>query len=114
MERPFTTGPVIHQSAFHSNIEINLDEQELYDTMVEIMLEKWIPTFQSLGSGWRLNSIIQLEIHTVVYNPLRGETYIPLPKDLAVKQAIINIKNRDNKCFLWCVLRAQNPEQKKC
>ena len=42
------------------------------------------------------------------YNPLRGETLIPLPKELADKKAIINMKNKDNKCFLWCVLRALN------
>ena len=65
-------------------------------------------TFQSMGSGWRLHSIIQLELHTVRYNPLRGETYITLPKELANKKAIINVKNKDNKCFLWCVLRALN------
>ena len=63
-----------------------------------------------MGSGWRLYSIIQLELHTVRYNPLRGETYIPLPKELADKKAIINVKNKDNKCFLWCVLRALNPK----
>ena len=45
------------------------------------------------------------------YKPLRGETYIPLPKELAVKTAIINMKNEDNKCFLWCVLRALNPSK---
>ena len=33
------------------------------------------------------------------YKPLRGETWIPLPKELAVKTAIINMKNKDNKCF---------------
>ena len=56
-------------------------------------------TFQSMGSGWRLHSIIQLELHTVIYNILKEETYIPLPKELAVKRAIINMKNKDNKCF---------------
>ena len=45
------------------------------------------------------------------YNPLRGETWIPLPKELANKNAIINTKNKDNKCFLWCVLRALNPKK---
>ena len=45
------------------------------------------------------------------YKPLRGETYIPLPKELADKKAIINIQNKDNKCFLWCVLRALNPDK---
>ena len=49
---------------------------------------------------------IQLEIYTVRYNPTRGESYIPLPDCLAIKKAIITIKNNDNKCFLWCVLWA--------
>ena len=49
-------------------------------------------------------------MHTVSYTPLRGETWIALPKELANKNAIINMKNTDNKCFLWCVLRALNPK----
>ena len=44
------------------------------------------------------------------YNPARGETWLPLPKELDNKKAIINMKNTDNKCFLWCVLRALNPK----
>ena len=113
MGRPKTLAEtVIKPADFHSDIEVNLDgtdERELYDTMVERIIEK-IATFQSIGSGWRLYSIIQLELHTVRYNPLRGETWIPLPKQLANKKAIINVKNKDNKCFSWCVLRALNPK----
>ena len=45
----------------------------------------------------------------MTYKPLKGESYIPLPTELANKAAIINIKNNDNKCFLWCVLRALYP-----
>ena len=63
-----------------------------------------------MGRGWRFHSVIRLELHTVRYKPLRGETYIPLPVELAVKKAIINMKNDDNKCFLWCVLRALCPK----
>ena len=65
-----------------------------------------------MGSGWRLHSILRLELRTVRYKPLRGETYIPLPGELAVKKAIINMKNNDNRCFLWCVLRALNPRDR--
>ena len=36
---------------------------------------------------------------------------MPLPKGLSDKKAIINVKNEDNKCFLWCVLRALNPKE---
>ena len=47
------------------------------------------------------------------YIPLRGETWISLPKELANKKAIINMQNKDNKCFLWCVLRALNLREKE-
>ena len=114
MKRPSNLGEtVITPADFHSNIEINLDgmdEEELYDTMVERIMEK-IATFQSMGSGWIFHSIIKLELYTIGYNPLRGETWIPLPKELADKKAIINMKNKDNKCFSWSVLRALNPKE---
>ena len=45
------------------------------------------------------------------YKPLREETYIPLPKEFADIKAIINMQNKDNKCFLRCVLRALNPSK---
>ena len=115
MQRPSNLGEtVIKPADFNSNIHINLegtDEDDIYIIMTERILEI-MATFQSLGSGWRLYSIINLELHTVRYNPLRGETWIPLPKELANKKAIINMKNKDNKCFLWCVLRALNPCEK--
>ena len=116
MERHSTLREtVIKPADFHSDIEVNLDgtdEIELYDTMIERMIKK-MATFQSMGSGWRLYSIIRLKLHTVSYNPLRAETWIPLPKELANKKAIINVQNKDNKCFLWSVLRALNPDEKK-
>ena len=101
MERLGNYEGVIQPCACHSIIEVNLDgtdEKELYDLMIEIILEK-IATFQSMGSMRRFHSVIRLELHTMKYKPLKGETYIPLPKELAVKTAIINMKNKDNKCF---------------
>ena len=81
------------------------DEKELYDMMIERILA----TFLATTSDVKFHSVIKFELHTVSYKPLRGDTYIPLPKELADKKAIINMKNKDNKCFLWCVLRALNP-----
>ena len=105
MERLSTLGEMeIKPADFHSDIGVNLDgtdERELYDRMVEIIIEK-MATFQYMGSGYRLYNIIQLELHVVIYNSLRGETWIALPKQLANKKAIINVKDKDNKCFLWC------------
>ena len=114
MERPSTLGEtVIKPANFHSDNHINLEgtDDDIYIIITERILEK-MATFQSMGSGWRLYSIIKLELHTTRYNPLRGETWVPLPKELADKKAIIIMQNKDNKCFLWCVLRALNPREK--
>jgi hypothetical protein len=43
------------------------------------------------------------------YRPLKGSSYIPLPIRLRSKHAIINVKNKDNKCFMWSVLAALYP-----
>ena len=113
MTRPSILGQTIIQPAnFSFEIEVNLDgtdEDNLYNTMIERVMENMASLQQVEGSGWRFHSIIRLELHVVSYNPLRGEAWIALPKEIANKKAIINPKNKDNKCFLWCVLRALNP-----
>ena len=42
---------------------------------------------------------------------MKGSSYIPLPHWISKKRAIINIQNRDEKCFLWCVLRYLHPKE---
>ena len=109
-----STGEVITlKTAFNSKPEVNLegtDVEDLYNTMVDRVLEA-MATFQRDGSNWTFKSIICLEIHTVAYEPLKGNSYIPLPPKLAQKKAIINMQNEDNKCFTWSVLRALNPKE---
>ena len=46
------------------------------------------------------------------YVPLGGSSYIPLPKFLAAKKAIINLKNDDDEYFKWAITRALNPVEK--
>ena len=43
---------------------------------------------------------------------MRGSSYIQLPDWIMRKKALLNIKNKDNKCFLWCVLRYLHPKGK--
>ncbi|KAL4082439.1 hypothetical protein QTP88_029906 [Uroleucon formosanum] len=37
---------------------------------------------------------------------IKGSLYIPLPEQFQNKHAIINVKNKDDKCFLWAILFA--------
>ena len=113
MEKLSTLGEIIiAPSNFSSEIELNLngtDEDDLFVRMTERAIENMASHQQAEGSGWRLHSIIRLELHVVNYNPLRGEAWVALSKELVNKNAIINPQNKDDKCFLWCVLRALNP-----
>ena len=54
----------------------------------------------------------QLEIHIVDFNPTKRSTYIPLPDWITNKTAIVNIENKDEKCFLWCILRYLHPKER--
>ena len=46
----------------------------------------------------------------MAYKPLVGSSYIDLPIELrSPRKGLINIKNNDQKCFLWCHVRHINP-----
>ena len=99
---------------FVSRTEVNLeatDVGELYNNAVDKIKES-MANFQMRGSNWRFAAVQRLDINTVEYKPLKGSSYIPLPKYLANKKAIINLKNEDTECFKWCVARALNPVQR--
>ena len=68
--------------------------------------------YQTKGTGWYFKEVISFEIHTVDYKPMRGSSFILLPGFIKRKNAIINMENKDDKCFLWCVLRYLHPREK--
>src|SRR6218665_93264 len=84
------------------------DASEIYNSGEDKILES-MAAFQMRGSNWRFNQVVKLDINTVVYKPLKGSSYIPLPVELANKKAIINLKNHDDECFKWCITKALNP-----
>ena len=82
------------------------DVGEIYNTLVTQILEK-IEEFQNMGSGWQFEQVVTFDINTNPYTPLAGSSYIEVPKELAGKHAIINVKNvKDNECFKWAVTSA--------
>ena len=102
------------EAFFSTRNYINLES-----TNIEKLLQKCfgkilndIEEFSSNGSGWYFKEVLRLEVNTVEYNPTKGSSYIDLPKWIKNKQAIINIKNRDDKCFLWSILRHLYPKEK--
>ena len=78
---------------------------------VERLIEL-IESLQGRGSGWIFDEVLHFDILTNVYKPLAGSSYIPLPKFLASKKAIINPKNSDQECFKWAVTEAVYPQKR--
>ena len=102
------------KACFHSDTYINIessDVKEILTKVIHTILEK-ISIYQKNGSGWYFKEIVHFEIHTADFNPMRGSSYITLPDWIMRKKALLNIKNKDNKCFLWCVLRYLHPKTK--
>ena len=79
---------------------INSDKNNLDKSFQEILyrIANWI----NEGSGWTIESIEAQYVNISVYSPLIGSTYNELPNGLKNSmKGLINIKNNDNKCFLW-------------
>ena len=101
-------------SYFHSNTNTNLVSTNVNNIISESKSKilEGISTYQNNGSDWYFKEIYQLEIHTNEFKPMRGSSYIPLPDWIMRKKAIVSIRNKDDKCFLWSVLRYLHPREK--
>ena len=100
--------------AFHSkDLKLVLegtDISELYNQMANEIEEEIQKVNEGESSGWRYEGVISLVLHVTKWQPIYGSSYMPLDPYLANKKAIINMKNEDDKCFMWCVLRALYPK----
>ncbi|XP_065681600.1 uncharacterized protein LOC136095231 [Hydra vulgaris] len=90
-------------------IRSNITQNTLTPTQY---IPKSMASFQRTKSNWRFVSVVEMNINFIEYKPIKGKSYIPLPKELAAKIAIINMKNEDNECFKWCVARFFNTKEK--
>ena len=98
-------APVYFNSA--TRTAINSDKYDLGKSFQEISyrIDNWI----NEGSCWITESIEAQYVNISVYSPLSGSTYIELLDKLKnPMKGLINIKNNENKCFLWCHIRYLN------
>ena len=99
---------IIEKPFFHSQQKKNLgNNMEIIDEMEGEMISN-LENFNRSGSNWVFERVIRLEIHFVRWKPLRGSSWFALPPALENKKALINMKNKDNFCFKWCITRAKN------
>ena len=100
---------------FHSHQHKFLEGSD-FDEIFEKMKDKIILSFEKYmneSSQWNFQSGLKLFLNINKIKLLGASSYIPLPKFLKNKNAVINPENEDQKCFLWCIaihkLLKENP-----
>ena len=101
---------------FHFNTKnIIVDDATNLTDFFSVSVERLVELIESLqgkGSGWVFDEVLHFDILINVYKPLAGSSWIPLPKFLASKKALINPKNTDQECFKWCVVEGMYPQKR--
>ena len=60
-----------------------------------------------------IDKVEGLYINKANYESLSGSGYISLHKELNnPMEGLVNIENKDLKCFMWCHIRLINPQNK--
>ena len=94
---------------FNSTTKIAINHKfSLKNRFQEILyrIDNWV----NEGSGWIVESIESQYINISTFRPLSGRSYVKLPAELkSPRKGLINIKSKDQKCFLWCHVRHINP-----
>ncbi|XP_065354937.1 uncharacterized protein LOC135949334 [Calliphora vicina] len=89
------------------------DFEEVFLTEINSIVHK-MEEFQTRDSGWTLVQLIKVELNLNKYQPLKGSSFIPLPKQILVKRACINVQNKDDYCFKWALISAIDLTKNSC
>ena len=81
------------------NIDTSLENQTNY-------INEYIRERELNESNWVFNKVVSVRLDIFQYQSLVGGTFIKLP---FISSKILNIVNKDNKCFVWCVLAYLHP-----
>ena len=67
--------------------------------------------FMREASGHVYHCVVGATVQIAQHQPLVGKHFVDLPQHLLKKNAIVNVKNNDNRCFGYAVLSALHPSQ---
>ena len=116
-----TEFDIWHQSQIHRILDQTTIKETLHTLMHEVKtkvlnnevtggaVEDMVGAAPHRISDAIFRNLDQLDVHVLGYQPLVGGTYIKTPEKLVKSKAIRNIKNTDEKCFLWSILAKFHP-----
>ena len=82
-----------------SDLRYNHTQQDTHNTLMQKLDDE-----QLEGSGFQFQAIEEIILEIYKVNDIQASSYIELPPKYKNSQSIINIKNNDQFCFLWCIL----------
>src|SRR6267154_531441 len=96
---------------FSSNEQILLRVDQIPE-QVESAVSQLLSLVQEMTereSNFIFKKIFSVTVRFARFHPIGGSSYIATPKELANKQAIVNVKNKDSRCFLYAIASAIHP-----
>ena len=106
-DSPDGGAPARTEARFLSRHEIALnvgDIDEQFEQSIETIIGE-MEKFTSHGSGWNAIGIVKVTIQCTHYDSIGGSSFLPTPKWLQNKRALVNVVNdKDDKCFLYSIL----------
>ena len=69
--------------------------------------------FNTRGSGFVFERVTRFVLIITQFKPLNGgSSFVPTPPHIAKKRAVVNVHNKDERCFEWALLSALYPVEK--
>jgi hypothetical protein len=94
---------------FTRNVNLGRIDINLYGDFKTYLIDGIKKKFEDMNG---LDYIIvygidSIDINIIKYNPLQGASYTELPLNIKNSKSIINIKNKDQKCFLYSLIASR-------
>ena len=91
------------ENVFHKWVKSDFNYNHTNHTIHIIIMQK-LDDEQLEGSGFVLNGIVNVILEILRVNDIQASSWVELPQKHKNNKSIINIKNDDQFCFLWCIL----------
>ena len=116
-DTPEGTHEIPFHSASRSFIVQNMQHfRGHYEAEMARMVNN-LQDFTENGSGWRIHQCMGFQYDLARYAPIAGGNFLPTPKSIVKKKAVVNLRNLyDDNCLVYSIAAAlfvhDNPEQK--
>jgi hypothetical protein len=95
------------EGGFYTQLFTAMDTTDI--DLTALRLDGELDRFTNVGSGGTITAIWRFTIRIGQYRTMTGSSYIPTPKALVGKHALVNVFNQDDMCFAWAIFSALHP-----